>query len=202
MEVVLAILILVCLVLFVAAPLRRSRAVEELREQSLDDPAIAELEARKEAKYREIRDAELDLRTASSRERTIGRPTGSSAARRSRSSSSSTRRGRNRVWSVTTVREAIFDLFRAPGMTTMFGNPGSTELPFLAGFPDDFRYVLGLQEAVVVGMADGYAQASGRPDARQPAHRARSRQRDGRDLQRAGQQVAAAGHRGAAGARA
>jgi benzoylformate decarboxylase len=60
------------------------------------------------------------------------------------------------------VREASLDLFRAHGMTTMFGNPGSTELPMLADFPDDFRYVLGLQEAVVVGMADGYAQASGR----------------------------------------
>src|SRR6058998_760634 len=62
-----------------------------------------------------------------------------------------------------TVREATFDLFREHGMTTMFGNPGSTELPMLAEFPDDFRYVLGLQEAVVVGMADGYAQASGKP---------------------------------------
>jgi benzoylformate decarboxylase len=62
-----------------------------------------------------------------------------------------------------TVREATFDLFRAHGMTTMFGNPGSTELPMLAEFPDDFRYVLGLQELVVVGMADGYAQATGRP---------------------------------------
>ena len=61
------------------------------------------------------------------------------------------------------VREASFDLFRAHGMTTMFGNPGSTELPMLAEFPDDFTYVLGLQEAVVVGMADGFAQASGRP---------------------------------------
>lgn len=61
-----------------------------------------------------------------------------------------------------TVREAAFDLFRAHGMTTMFGNPGSTELPMLAEFPSDFRYVLGLQEAVVVGMADGFAQASGR----------------------------------------
>src|SRR5438046_7391483 len=48
-------------------------------------------------------------------------------------------------------------------MTTIFGNPGSTELPMLADFPDDFRYVLGLQEAVAVGMADGFAQASGRP---------------------------------------
>ena len=64
---------------------------------------------------------------------------------------------------MTTVREASYDLLRAHGLTTVFGNPGSTELPFLAGFPDDFRYVLGLQEAVVVGMADGYAQATGRP---------------------------------------
>src|SRR5207342_439080 len=59
-----------------------------------------------------------------------------------------------------TVREASFDLLRARGMTTMFGNPGSTELPMLADFPSDFRYVLGLQESVVVGMADGYAQAT------------------------------------------
>jgi benzoylformate decarboxylase len=62
-----------------------------------------------------------------------------------------------------TVREATFDLFRAHGMTTVFGNPGSTELPMLKDFPQDFSYVLGLQELVVVGMADGYAQASGRP---------------------------------------
>jgi benzoylformate decarboxylase len=62
---------------------------------------------------------------------------------------------------MSTVREATFELLRARGMTTIFGNPGSTELPMLAGYPEDFRYVLGLQEAVVVGMADGYAQASG-----------------------------------------
>src|SRR5919206_501716 len=62
-----------------------------------------------------------------------------------------------------TVRDAVFDLFRVRGMTTVFGNPGSTELPMLAGFPGDFDYVLGLQEAVVVGMADGYAQAKGAP---------------------------------------
>lgn len=61
------------------------------------------------------------------------------------------------------VREATFELFRAHGMTIIFGNPGSTELPMLADFPDDFTYVLGLQELVVVGMADGYAQAAGRP---------------------------------------
>jgi benzoylformate decarboxylase len=61
---------------------------------------------------------------------------------------------------MTTVREAAFELFRARGMTTIFGNPGSTELPMLGPLPDDFRYVLGLQEAVAVGMADGFAQAS------------------------------------------
>jgi len=64
---------------------------------------------------------------------------------------------------MTSVREATYELLRGRGMTTMFGNPGSTELPMLASFPDDFRYVLGLQEAVAVGMADGFAQASGRP---------------------------------------
>src|SRR5215210_6999803 len=63
---------------------------------------------------------------------------------------------------MTSVREAVYDLLRARGMTTVFGNPGSTELPFLTEFPDDFRYVLGLQEASVVAMADGYAQATGR----------------------------------------
>jgi len=62
---------------------------------------------------------------------------------------------------MTTVREASFELFRNRRMTTIFGNPGSTELPMLGPLPDDFRYVLGLQEAVAVGMADGFAQASG-----------------------------------------
>jgi len=64
---------------------------------------------------------------------------------------------------MTTVREATLELFRAHGMTTIFGNPGSTELPMLRDLPGEFSYVLGLQELVVVGMADGYAQASGRP---------------------------------------
>ena len=62
-----------------------------------------------------------------------------------------------------TVREATFDLFRKHGMTRMFGNPGSTELPMLQDFPDDFDYVLGLQEAAVVAMADGHAQVTGKP---------------------------------------
>jgi benzoylformate decarboxylase len=59
-----------------------------------------------------------------------------------------------------TVRAVVLDLLRAFGITTIFGNPGSTELPLFRDFPKDFRYVLGLQEAVVVGMADGYAQAT------------------------------------------
>jgi benzoylformate decarboxylase len=59
-----------------------------------------------------------------------------------------------------TVRDATLRLLRELGMTTIFGNPGSTELPLFKGFPADFRYVLGLQEAVVVGMADGFAQAA------------------------------------------
>ena len=60
----------------------------------------------------------------------------------------------------TTVREATFRLLRELGIDTVFGNPGSTELPMFRDFPKDFRYVLGLQESVVVGMADGYAQAT------------------------------------------
>ena len=60
-----------------------------------------------------------------------------------------------------TVREATFGLLRDSGLTTIFGNPGSTELPMYRDFPADFRYVLGLQESVVVAMADGFAQARG-----------------------------------------
>ncbi len=59
------------------------------------------------------------------------------------------------------VRKAVIDLLRSLNMTTVFGNPGSTELPFLQDWPEDMRYILGLQEASVVAMADGYAQATG-----------------------------------------
>ncbi|HEY7758534.1 MAG TPA: benzoylformate decarboxylase [Burkholderiales bacterium] len=62
-----------------------------------------------------------------------------------------------------TVREAVLDLLRAFGMTTVFGNPGSTELRMFRDWPQDFRYVLGLQESVVVAMADGFAQARRAP---------------------------------------
>lgn len=60
------------------------------------------------------------------------------------------------------VREATLALLRELRMTTVFGNPGSTELPLFDRWPDDFHYVLGLQESCVVGMADGFARASGR----------------------------------------
>ena len=64
---------------------------------------------------------------------------------------------------MTTVRHAVIDLFRSHGLTTWFGNPGSSELSILEDFPSDFRYVLGLQEMVPVGMADGYAQITRHP---------------------------------------
>jgi benzoylformate decarboxylase len=57
-----------------------------------------------------------------------------------------------------TVRESVIALLRSFGIDTIFGNPGSTELPMFRAFPNDFRYILGLQESVVVAMADGYAQ--------------------------------------------
>ncbi|MCK1722469.1 benzoylformate decarboxylase [Bradyrhizobium sp. 141] len=59
-----------------------------------------------------------------------------------------------------TVKQATLDLLRAFGIDRVFGNPGSTELPFLSDWPDDIDYVLALQEASAVGMADGYAQAT------------------------------------------
>lgn len=57
-----------------------------------------------------------------------------------------------------TVREATFNVLRQLGLTTVVGNPGSTEETFLSNFPDDFQYVLALQEASVVGIADGLSQ--------------------------------------------
>ncbi|MEW6636270.1 MAG: benzoylformate decarboxylase [Actinomycetota bacterium] len=70
--------------------------------------------------------------------------------------------GREKGRLMATVREVTFDLLRRLGMTTIFGNPGSTELPFLKDFPDDFRYVLALQEASALSMAEGFAQGRGK----------------------------------------
>jgi benzoylformate decarboxylase len=61
------------------------------------------------------------------------------------------------------VRDACYEVLRTHGITTIFGNPGSAELPLLRDFPRDFRYILALQEGAAIGMADGYAQATGQP---------------------------------------
>ncbi len=68
-----------------------------------------------------------------------------------------------RAASSRTVRDVAFDVFRRRDLTTMFANPGSTEVPFLAGLPDDFHFVLGLHEGAVVGMATGYAIGRRKP---------------------------------------
>lgn len=62
-----------------------------------------------------------------------------------------------------TVKDVTFNLLRKLGITTVVGNPGSTEETFLKNFPDDFDYVLALQEASVVSIADGLAQGLGKP---------------------------------------
>ncbi len=62
-----------------------------------------------------------------------------------------------------TVRDAAFEVMRRHGLTTIFGNPGSTEIAFLTDLPSDIRFVLGLHEGSVVGMATGYALARGEP---------------------------------------
>jgi thiamine pyrophosphate-dependent acetolactate synthase large subunit-like protein len=61
------------------------------------------------------------------------------------------------------VRDAFFDTLRQHGMTTIFANPGSTEIPVLADFPDDIEFVLCLHEASVVGAATGWALGKQRP---------------------------------------
>ncbi len=64
---------------------------------------------------------------------------------------------------MTSVHDVTYELLRRHGVTTVFGNPGSNELPFLKNFPSGFRYFHALYEGVAVGMADGYAQATGKP---------------------------------------
>src|SRR3954469_1229971 len=61
-------------------------------------------------------------------------------------------------------KRAFLDLLKQEGVEVMFGNPGTTELPLMDAFAteNELRYLLGLQEAAVIAMADGYAQASGK----------------------------------------
>src|ERR1700759_5292411 len=60
-------------------------------------------------------------------------------------------------------RSAFIELLQSEGVTHLFGNPVTTELPIMHALADyrDMRYVLGLQESIVIAMADGYARASG-----------------------------------------
>lgn len=60
-----------------------------------------------------------------------------------------------------TVRQVTLDLLRRLGIARVFGNPGSTEVPFLNDWPEDIAYILGLNEACVVAMAEGHARATG-----------------------------------------
>lgn len=50
-----------------------------------------------------------------------------------------------------TVQKITYDVLRSHGINKVFGNPGSNELPFLKNFPDDFDYILALQEAASLG---------------------------------------------------
>src|SRR5215470_3232641 len=61
-------------------------------------------------------------------------------------------------------KRAFLELLKQEGVEILFGNPGTTELPLMDALAveNELRYVLGLQEATVIGMADGYAQASGK----------------------------------------
>lgn len=63
-----------------------------------------------------------------------------------------------------TGRAAFLELLIQEGVTHLFGNPGTTELPLMEVVPQypQLKYVLGLQESVVLGMADGYARATGK----------------------------------------
>lgn len=61
------------------------------------------------------------------------------------------------------VREHFWSTARALGIRTVFANPGSTEMTYLGNFPDDLRFVLGLQEGAITSVADGYAQVTGEP---------------------------------------
>src|SRR5439155_26748949 len=60
-------------------------------------------------------------------------------------------------------KQAFLQILKTEGVSVMFGNPGTTELPLMDGLAREpgIRYVLALQEAVAISMADAYAQAHG-----------------------------------------
>jgi benzoylformate decarboxylase len=65
---------------------------------------------------------------------------------------------------LTSGKRAFLEVLKQEGVEYLFGNPGTTELPLMDGLVEEpaLTYVLALQEAAVVAMADGYAQASGK----------------------------------------
>src|ERR1700759_4655758 len=67
------------------------------------------------------------------------------------------------IATIKTVRDAVFDVMRRFGMTTIFGNPGSTEIPFLTGLPPAIHFVLDLHGGPVVDRATGDAGARREP---------------------------------------
>ena len=64
----------------------------------------------------------------------------------------------------TTGRSAFLALLKDEGITHLFGNPGTTELPIMHALKDhpDLTYVMAMQESLVVAMADGFSRASGK----------------------------------------
>src|SRR6056300_254920 len=62
-----------------------------------------------------------------------------------------------------TGRSAFLSILQSEGVTHLFGNPGTTELPIMHALKEypDIKYILGLQESIVVAMADGYSRATG-----------------------------------------
>src|SRR5437899_9560648 len=74
------------------------------------------------------------------------------------------RRARGNMKNKITGRSAFLALLKDEGVTHLFGNPGTTELPIMHALKDhpDLTYVMAMQESLVVAMADGYSRASGR----------------------------------------
>ena len=91
-------------------------------------------------------------------------------------------------------KQAFLEILKQEGVSVMFGNPGTTELPLMDGLAREpgIRYVLALQEAVAIAMADGYAQASGGLAAVNVQCRPGTRQRDGHAVRRVQGALAAA----------
>src|SRR5712672_3043750 len=87
-------------------------------------------------------------------------PIGHDATSRGQRPAGWRRRMKNRI----TGRSAFLALLKDEGITHLFGNPGTTELPIMHALKDhpDLTYVMAMQESLVVAIADGFSRASGR----------------------------------------